>query len=333
MIFAMLFIWVAQFLFVKHINHLAFATSWFVPQWEPKLQGRFALSIAYGASIGGIMTPLGSPPNLVFYGFMESQGLAVPSFINWVCLIAPLSILMLIFAGFILSRGLEKVVLVTPSELIGVSTGQQKMIFILIGLSLLLVLNAPVGSFPGLGLNEKILLLAFGLLLFLPGVAILDWEQTRRIPYEIIFLFGAGFALADAMVRSGLTNELITVLNAVSQLPTILILIFAAMLVTLASEVIGNTALISLMLPVLYSLATVAQVDSSILLLVGTICSSYAFMLPIATPPNAIAMSSGVVSTNTMVRYGIILNIRWRGVDMPCCRALLALLRLAILNS
>lgn len=274
-----------------------------------KLQGRFALAIAYGASIGGIITPIGTPPNLIYYGFMEANGLRPPGFVEWISMVAPLAALMMIICGFLLGVGIKNEQLGEVESADKMSRQQWKMAYWLIALATLLILNAPIGSFPGLGLNEKVLLLGFGLALFFPGMEILKWEHTKKIPYEIIFLFGAGFAMAAAFESTGLADVLASSLVGIGKLSPFIVILSVAFLVTFASEVTGNTALISLMLPVLFSVTSTAGLNTAVVLMVATVCSSYAFMLPIATPPNAIAMSSGAVTTLDMVKKGFLLNI------------------------
>jgi sodium-dependent dicarboxylate transporter 2/3/5 len=124
-----------------------------------------------------------------------------------------------------------------------------------------------------------------------------------------MFLFGAGFSIAKAFSATGLADIVASQLLAITQLHPILILFSVAFLITFTTEVTSNTALISIMLPVIYSVSLQSGIDTTLFMMVATICASYAFMLPIATPPNAIAMSSGVVNIATMARYGIILNL------------------------
>ena len=159
-------------------------------------------------------------------------------------------------------------------------------------------------------MNESGILLAAGLLLFAPPFSILEWMNDKdRIPYRIMFLFGAGFAIADAVTKTGMAEEIASHLITFSNMPMILFLLIIAAMITFTTEITSNTALISIMLPILYKVAEQTGFDATLIMMVATICASYAFMLPIATPPNAIAMSSGVVSIKTMATYGILFNI------------------------
>lgn len=159
-------------------------------------------------------------------------------------------------------------------------------------------------------MSESAILLGAGLLLFMPPFGILDWmEDKGKIPFRIMFLFGAGFAIAKAFSATLLADEVASYLLKMSDFTPFILLACIAFLITFTTEITSNTALISIMLPVVYALSLQMELDTTLFMMVATICASYAFMLPIATPPNAIAMSSGVVEVKTMMRYGLFLNI------------------------
>ncbi|MCU7800706.1 MAG: DASS family sodium-coupled anion symporter [gamma proteobacterium symbiont of Lucinoma myriamae] len=281
---------------------------------DSRIKMRFALAIAYGASIGGIITPIGTPPNLILMGFMDDKGLKIIPFMQWVWMVIPLAILMFVIVSYILSLGVSEVKIdrdKTTNSISPIMNSEQKKVsFCLLALMLLLFLNAPIKPYyNGFGLNEKGILLSFGLLMFLPPVNVLTWQDTKKIPYEIIFLFGAGFSIATAFTVSGLANSVASYLLELTTFPPVLIMLSIAAIVTFTTEVTSNTALISMMLPILYAVTETSGLDTRLFLMVATICASYAFMLPIATPPNAIAMSSGVIKVGTMAKYGFLFNI------------------------
>jgi sodium-dependent dicarboxylate transporter 2/3/5 len=144
----------------------------------------------------------------------------------------------------------------------------------------------------------------------MPPFGILEWsEDSKRVPFAIMFLFGAGFSIAKAFSATGLADEVASYLLDMTTLTPVLLLLGIAFLITFTTEITSNTALISIMLPVIYSVAEQSGINTTLFMMVATICASYAFMLPIATPPNAIAMSSGVVNVRDMIRYGIVLNL------------------------
>ena len=275
-----------------------------------KLQMRFALAIAYGASIGGILTPIGTPPNLILLGIMQDNHMEIIPFFSWIIMVAPLSFLMLISVSLLLSIGVSDIDVKREVSDKKLTTEQKKVMILLLALVGLLFINAPIRPYwNGLGLSESGILLGFGLLLFVAPFKVLDWdEDSKRIPFSIIFLFGAGFSIAKAFSSSGLADEIASYLLSMTNMSPILLLFSVALLITFTTEITSNTALISIMLPVIYSVSQQAGINTTLFMMVATLCASYAFMLPIATPPNAIAMSSGVVNVKDMLRYGIVLN-------------------------
>jgi len=278
---------------------------------DVKLKMRLALGIAYGASIGGILTPIGTPPNLIFMGIMEELGLEAIPFAQWMVMVSPLVLVMFLVVGFVLSLGLEDVNIDADLQTEPLNAEQKKVLYLIGGLIFTLLVNAPIKPYyNGLGLSEPGILLSAGLLLFMPPFSILDWMQDKEnIPYRIMFLFGAGFAIAAAFTQTGMAAEIASHLVAFSSMPMLWFLLMIAVMVTFTTEITSNTALISIMLPILFKVAEQTGIDATLIMMVATVCASYAFMLPIATPPNAIAMSSGVVSIKTMATYGIVFNI------------------------
>ena len=276
-----------------------------------KLKMRLALGIAYGASIGGILTPIGTPPNLILMGIMEEMGMQAIPFAKWVSIVSPLVLLMFIAVGFILSLGVKELHIETHLKKTPLTPHQKKVLYLILGLIVMLLVNAPIRPYySGLGLSEPGILLCAGLLLFTPPFSILNWmEDKENIPYRIMFLFGAGFAIAKAFTATEMASVIATYLIHFSQMPLLLFILIIATIITFTTEITSNTALISIMLPILYKVAEQTAVNETLIMLVATICASYAFMLPIATPPNAIAMSSGAVKIKTMAAYGIVFNI------------------------
>jgi sodium-dependent dicarboxylate transporter 2/3/5 len=275
-----------------------------------KLKMRFALAIAYGASVGGIMTPIGTPPNLILLGIMSDKGMEAIPFFQWMWMVAPLAFLMFIVVSWLLSLGVSNIPLHRESKDIVLDITQKKILYLMGGLIFLLLLNAPIKPYwSGLGLSEAGILLSAGLLLFVPPFNVLNWkEDAHKVPYQIMFLFGAGFSVAKAFGATGLADAIATYLITMTHISPLLLLFSVAMLITFTTEITSNTALISIMLPVIYSVSQQAGINITLFMMVATLCASYAFMLPIATPPNAIAMSSGAVDVKSMIRYGIVLN-------------------------
>ena len=275
-----------------------------------KLKVRFLLATAYGASIGGILTPIGTPPNLILMGFLEDHALPSLAFGEWMLYMLPIVGLMLLIMPWLLSMGVETQKVEDMSHSIPELSSIQKRLYgIIVLLALVLVINTFLKQLFGFALNEKLVLLGFGLLMFVPKIGFLDWEDTRSMPYEIIFLFGAGFSIATAFSHTGLASEIAKNLSFISEMPLFWMFVIVALFVTFSTEVTSNTALTSIAIPIFYEFAKeMPQQEGMMLLMVATVAASYAFMLPIATPPNAIVMSSRVISIKQMASIGLKLN-------------------------
>ena len=267
------------------------------------LKIRFVLAIAYGASIGGIVTPIGTPPNLILMGFLQDNNLETLTFITWMFKTLPLAAIMLTIVPYVLSLGATGYSVENTIEAKELSRDQKKLLYILGSLVVVLFVN----SF--FKVSEAGILLGYGLLMMVPSIGFLTWEDSKKIPFEIMFLFGAGFSIAAAFGGTGLAEAISKLLLGLTELSPILLIMIVAALITFTTEVTSNTALISIALPIIYALGTAANLDTNLILMVATICASYAFMLPIATPPNAIAMSSKVLAIKDMAKYGILFNI------------------------
>ena len=276
-----------------------------------RLKVRYLLATAYGASIGGILTPIGTPPNLILLGFLEDRGIAAPSFLEWIFLTLPVVGAMILIVPALLARSVKDEPIACTTQEIRILSPEQKLLGkILLALVALLFLNAILKPFfPQFVLNEKLLLLGFGLMLFLPNVAILQWEDTKEMPYEIVFLFGAGFAIASAFLKTGLAKSIALALGIFAGLPLVVLLFIIALFVSFSTEVTSNTALTSISIPIFYEFAKSANLPIEIVLFTATIAASYAFMLPIATPPNAIVMSSRVIKIKEMAKIGFVINL------------------------
>ncbi len=275
-----------------------------------KLKIRFLLATAYGASIGGILTPIGTAPNLILLGFLEDHDMPTLAFGEWMLMMIPVVALMLLIIPWVLSLGVKNECVEDVSHSVLQLTSAQKRLYgIIIILASVLVANTFMKQTLGMALDEKLVLLGFGLLMFVPKVGFLVWEDTRTMPYEIIFLFGAGFSIAAAFSSSGLAADIATKLSFISTLPLFWMLVSVALFVTFSTEVTSNTALTSIAIPIFYEFAkTMPQNEGTMLLMVATVAASFAFMLPIATPPNAIVMSSRIISIKKMASVGLKLN-------------------------
>lgn len=292
--------------------------------------GLLALAVCYGASIGGIGTPVGSPTNLVAMGFLEREGMAV-SFPQWMAMAVPVMLAMLVIVAVLLAlraprateagRGGEsgggRHVIEDALAALGPRTGPETRVGIVFGLVALGWMARPLlVDIPGLGALSDLGVALIGVLaLFVlpsgrqPGEVLLDWGTAERIPWGIALLFGGGLSLAAAMQANGVTGWLAGQLDWVGALGPFLILLVIVALVIFLTEVASNTAVLTALLPVVAALA-VAIGQPPLQLAVGAaIGASMAFMLPIATPPNAIAYASGTIPITRMMRVGFWLNL------------------------
>ncbi|RDU65004.1 anion transporter [Helicobacter didelphidarum] len=277
------------------------------------LQTRFLLAVAFGASISGITTPIGSPPNLIYLGFLETKGLSGISFTTWIFMMAPLTLLMLFTMIKILSYGLKGHELnLSEFDSIKITHEQKRLLFFIIALLVILLINSPIRPlYNGLGWNENIILLAFGLLMFIPKIGFLDWSDSKSIPYEIIFLFGAGFCIAMAFSQAELGGAFTKFFAMFQDTPFAIVILLACCFAIIATGFLSTTALIAILLPVI-DVATQSFLGDHqriLLMLVITICASFSFMIPISTPPNAIVFAQGGIKVWDMVRFGFLLSV------------------------
>lgn len=277
------------------------------------LKMRFLLAVAFGASISGITTPIGSPPNLIFLGFLEKLGFSGISFTTWIVMMAPLTCLMLYAMIYILSRNTNSHELqITAFADVETNSAHKRLLLMIGALLVLLFLNSPIKPFyDGLGLNENVILLAFGLLMFVPKLGFLDWDDSKSIPYELIFLFGAGFCIATAFSQSELGGAFEGYFMQFSHLPFFIFLLLACVCAMIMSAFLSTTALIAILLPIIYTATQSFLVDNeaTITMLAITICASFSFMIPISTPPNAIVFAKGNIKVWDMVRFGFVLSL------------------------
>ena len=274
---------------------------------------RLLLGVAYASLIGGIITPVGTPPNLILQDFLETNAIDAIPFATWTTMMLPLAIVMMIAASVILLYGFKE----ENFQLVEIDMtkkpltfNQKKLVFILSCLALILAANPILDHFFDIMVNEKLTLLAFGLLLFLPKVDLLEWkEDFAKIPFAIIFLFGAGFSIAMAFQKTELATEIANILVSFNYLSPVVLMFIVGTGVVFATELTSNTALTSIMIPIIYPFALQSGLDPTLFMLIVAISASYAFMLPIATAPNAIAMSTGDVKVTQMIKRGFFLNI------------------------
>lgn len=289
------------------------------------------LGLAYGATIGGVATLVGTPPNAFMVGFMsDSYGVEI-DFAQWMLVGVPISAIMLPLILLVLTKFLYpvnfKATEQARSHIDGLSSGLGKMSTAEKRVALLFValvagwlLRKPIMSITGsAGLTDSSIAMTAAIAAFVipsgeKGKALMAWEDTQRLPWGILVLFGGGLALAAAMTASGLTLWLGQQLAPLGNISLALLVIASVLLVIFLTELTSNVATTATILPVMAALAIETGNDPLIFVIPVTLAASCAFMLPVATPPNAIVFSSGHVSIPRMMRAGFVLNILGVGV-------------------
>lgn len=287
-------------------------------QTEKKMQIPLLLGIAYAASIGGLGTPIGTPPNLVFMQVHLDQFGTTPSFPEWMSWGIPVVLVLVPIAGLWLTRGIR---LSTPVELpaVGKWRSSEKRVLIMFSLTAFfwITRQAPFGGWSELlnlpmANDASVALIAVVIMAALPngeGGKLLHWESAAKIPWGVLLLFAGGIAIANAFVQSGLAEILAQELAALARLPTWLLILSVCLAVTFLTEVTSNTATASLLMPVLAVTSTATGISPMLLMVPAVLSASCAFMLPVATAPNAIVFGSGKVSIREMARAGFVLNL------------------------
>ncbi|MDA7925642.1 SLC13 family permease [bacterium] len=288
-----------------------------------KFQIALLLGIAYGASVGGVATPIGTPPNLVFMGvYQEATGVEI-GFLDWMKLAIPVVLIMLPFVGFWLTRGIGTI---DPIKLPSVGTWRKEEIrtLLVFGLTALfwVTRQQPFGGWVGFAEGQgislpyandaSVALIGVLFLFVLPcgqGGKLLDWETAAKIPWGVLVLFAGGLCLAGAFKSSGLSEMLGNSISSLGTLPVLLSIASICLAVTFLTEVTSNTATTTILLPILVTGAIAAGVEPKLFMIPATISASFAFMLPVATPPNAIVFGSEKFSVSEMAREGLVLNL------------------------
>ena len=276
------------------------------------------LGIAYAASIGGIATPIGTPPNLIFIQAIQDAKLEEIGFLSWMKKVLPILLLIFPIAYFYLSRQLKNKPVEFALENLKITNAQKKVLIIFAVTALLWITRVePFGGWKVLlnlpyANDASVALLSVVLLFILKdneSKPLITWEALNKIPWGILLLFAGGITIATAFKQTGLSASIANNLLFLNNFPTWLIVGFICFFVTFLTEITSNTATTAVLMPILLSTATALNIDPLILMLPATISASFAFMMPVATAPNAIIFSSGHVPIKKMMRIGLFLNV------------------------
>jgi sodium-dependent dicarboxylate transporter 2/3/5 len=295
------------------------------------------LAIAYSCSIGGIATIIGTPPNLVF---MRIYKISFPNnpqiyFGDWMWFALPIAISMLFIVWILLTKvffRIDKNIFINKSttkeeinKLGKISFEEKTVLIVFIITSLLWIfrgeLNLGVVKLPGWSslfpqkdfIDDGTIAIFMGFLLFVLPTndkekKILDSSAIRKIPWDIILLFGGGFALAEGFVSSGLSKLIGQQFISFKGMNVIFLIASVSFALTFLTELTSNTATAQITLPILASLAIELNINPLLIMLPATLSASFAFMLPVATPPNAIVFSSNRLKIYDMAKTGLAIN-------------------------
>ena len=299
-----------------------------IPDQENLIFGKaLMLSIAFSASVGGIATLIGTPPNLVFAGIIqELYGIEI-SFLKWIIFGLPISIILLTISWIYLTRvafkfsqnnfDLGMVEIKKQLTELGEIRYEEKIVlvvFVITGaawISRTFFLNLFLPS-----LDDSMIALMSGISLFLLSTGkknndekIMHWEDAVKLPWGILLLFGGGLAIAAGFQSSGLASWIAENFTQLSGFSLFVILLVVIAAVNFLTEITSNIATTAMLLPILAPTALILGVHPYILMVGATLSASCAFMLPVATPPNAVVFGSNYLKISDMVRVGILMNI------------------------
>ncbi|WP_222908775.1 SLC13 family permease [Pseudomonas sp. DNDY-54] len=293
---------------------------------EEKEGSRFAiallLGIAYSASVGGIATLIGTPPNALLAAFLRENYDVQIGFGQWMLLGLPLSIGMLIFiwwwltrSGFTLAGGDSRGLLETEMANLGPMSRAEKLVAMVFSLAAAAWILQPLLAGYVEGVNDTSIAIAAALALFLipvnlrERVFLMDWEQANKAPWGVLLLFGGGLSLAGAIGESGLAEWIAESLGIFGALPLVLMIGLVALVIIFLTEITSNTATAAAFLPLLGALAVAQGMSPEMLAIPAAVAASCAFMMPVATPPNAIVFGTGQLPIQAMIKAGFALNL------------------------
>lgn len=286
------------------------------------------LGVAFAASIGGIGTPIGTPPNLIFMQVYEQTFNKNIGFIEWMSWAIPIVFVMIPVTWLWLTRKLTYTGGFDMPEVGRWNVTEKRVMIVFLFTALAWITRKePFGGwsywldFPAAN-DASVALLSVILMFVIPdgkGKQLLDWKTAESIPWGVLLLFGGGITLASAFNVSGLSDLLAENLSSLSSLPVGLMIFMICLGVTFLTETTSNTASTVLLMPVLAATALGSGIDPKLLMIPAAISASCAFMMPVATAPNSIVYASGYFTTKKMASEGIVLNVTGAFVISVLC--------------
>ncbi len=295
---------------------------------DKKLAVPLLLGIAYAASIGGMGTLIGTPPNVVFLeNYAQATGNEI-TFLGWMKWALPVVIIFVPLAALWLTRKLEHAgELHLPAQ--GKWRAEEVRVLVVFGITALAwaTLNEPFGGWRALfnvpEANYAAVALAAVITMFVvpngKGGSLLDWKSASSIHWGVLLLFAGGITMAKGFAVTGLSEAIGNTLAGLTALPALLMVICVALGITFLTEVTSNTATTTLLMPILAAAAVSNDIEPGLLMLPAALSASCAFMLPVATAPNAIVFGTGKIAVTDMVREGFMLNLIGAGLITGVC--------------
>ena len=284
---------------------------------SPRLASAILLGIAYAASIGGVGTPIGTPPNIIFMSVYQQTTGTELSFLDWMKTGIPVVILAIPVMALWLTRHLGQIPTVVLPDTGDWKPAERRVLISFLIIALAWVFRPFWTQWLGMtNVSDSTIAMAGVVMMCLipdgnkekPG-QILDWDTAAQIPWGLLMVYAGGICLAKAFTVSGLSVVLGEALTSLSVLPVMLLILVLCLAVSFVTEVTSNTATATLLMPILASAAIALDLDPVVLMMPAAISASCAFMMPVATPTNTIVYGSGHINMQTMVREGTILNI------------------------
>ena len=298
-----------------------------------ELAAPLLLGVAYAASVGGLGTPIGTPPNLIFMQVYEETTGEVISFTRWMSWALPVVILMVPAMALVLTRNLHGALRVQLPT-VGRWRTEERRVMLVFGFTALawITRGEPFGGWSAwLGLpganDASVALLAVVVMFLVPngkGQRLLSWERASTSPWGVLLLFSGGICLAKGFVSSGLSELLGQWLSGMTTIPVFALILLICLVVTFMTETTSNTASTTLLMPVLAAGALAAGIAPELIMVPAAMSASCAFMLPVATAPNSVVYGSGLITTARMAREGVGLNLLGAVVISAVCYFMLA---------
>ena len=276
------------------------------------------LGLAWSCSIGGLGTPIGTPPNLILVQVYEENTAQTISFGQWMSWGMPVVLTLLPLAWWWVTRAVPRELDIQVPA-VGPWRSAERRVLVVFGLTAVAWITRaePFGGWQRWldlpAANDASVALLAVVALFVvrddQGEPLIDWAKASQIPWGVLLLFGGGICLARAFVASGLSAQVGDALTAVAALPVFAMMLLLALAVTFLTEATSNTATTALLMPVLAAVALAVEIDPLWLMVPAAMSASCAFMLPVATAPNAVVFGSGELPIRRMVREGFALNL------------------------